>query len=201
MIGERFARVFRRDSFADNFFHTDGGHGITAAIRIQSTMEKELEFKDTLWGVNVLIRRHTAHGGFVHANVIGHIFKHQRFETRQSPIEKISLKAAQTDRHFEQRLAALFDAFHEPDGRAEFVFQILARVPLHAISTAQNPLIQRVNAQFGHAVVIEGDLVIIAYFHHHHIRHNIFNPVGIIAVTGLGVQLADQLDRRNGFFQ
>ena len=41
-------------------------------------MKKELEFKNALWGVNIFIRGHPTHRRFVHANIVGHIFEHQR---------------------------------------------------------------------------------------------------------------------------
>ncbi len=42
---------------------------------------------------------------------------------------------------------------------------------------------------------------IITDFHHHDIRHNILDPIGVISVTGLGSQLANELDSGNRLFQ
>ena len=78
LIAIRLARVFGRDDVADFLLHAFA-RDILSIAALEAALEKELELKEPLRCVDVLVGGGSTHRGFMHVYVFSDIAKHHGF--------------------------------------------------------------------------------------------------------------------------
>src|SRR5687767_2630935 len=95
LVTIRLARIFRADNAANFFFDALACH-VFAITAFEAALEKELELKEPLRRVHILIRRRAADGGLMHVNVFGNVAQHHRLELADPMVKKLLLKLENT---------------------------------------------------------------------------------------------------------
>jgi hypothetical protein len=129
----------------------------------------------------------------VHADVVRHVPEHQRAQLGQALVEKTALVAHDRLGDLEDRPLALIDALEQPQRAAQLVLDVVARLFGPRALVVQHLPVGGTDPQAWQAVVVEHDLVVLAFHHDHHVRGDVVGAVRTVARPGAWVEMADDL--------
>src|SRR5215472_7169260 len=124
-VFHRSLRIFLGDHFANHFSNSYRRQHVHRLISpLKSCVEEELQLEHALRTMHIFIGCDTADGGFVHANILRHLFQHKRFQTLNSVLEELLLKLDDARHHLDDRLVPLFDAANYPLSGTQFFIEV-----------------------------------------------------------------------------
>lgn len=187
LIGEWIAWVFVGDHLLDLFLYRQARDVVSPVCGLQTGGKKELEFKDTLWSVNVFVGGDAADGGFVHADIFGDIAQDHGFEVFEAKVKEVALSFDDGVGDFVDGLLALVDGAQQPCGVAEFFLNEFFALAL----SAHGLFVELADLEFGESVVVEGDVVLIVDFSDVDIGCDVERRVVAEVASGARVHLGD----------
>src|SRR2546422_3381491 len=109
----------------DHLLHRDGGDHL-AIPGGDAAVEEELELEQPLGGLDILVGRHAADRGLVHADVFADVPERQGPEVGQALVEELALELHDGLGDLAQGTLPLVDRLDEPEGRAQLLLDVLA---------------------------------------------------------------------------
>src|SRR5580765_7759376 len=107
-VAQGLAGVFVLDDLPDALLDRDGRDAL-AVRAADAAVEEVLHLEHALRRVHVLVRHDAAHGGLVHADVVGDVAQDERAQVLDAVVEEVALEVDDAVGHFLDGLLPLFN--------------------------------------------------------------------------------------------
>src|ERR1700730_14942514 len=195
LVGERLVCGLLGDDLPDLVLYRLAGN-VLASLPGDRRVEEILELVDPLGRVDVLVGGDAGDGALVHADVLGHVPQDERAQVGDALVEEVALELDDRVGNLDDGALALVDAADEPDGRAQFLLDVVFRLGPARPSLPERVAVVLRDPQLREPVVVEHGDVAFAHFVDVDVGSDVLRLLRVEEPARLGLQATEQLDIR-----